>query len=198
MQPQLPKFRLDHIAMRLAPKGKSRIGGRPFDPLRPGRSDDSPLWITGAPRREGRRNSEGAGIGPGLIRRPKGPIWPAMGRRNFLPGDLPLKVLAVVGIPILVILLPVMLPIALARDALSERRLGRTRCANCNTVIGDAEVRRAKQAAGEEARNRIAGLISRGLIPRVVTIWRITCPACGAAYQYRHDPAKGLEPRDAS
>lgn len=111
---------------------------------------------------------------------------------------LPLRLAAILGIPLFVVLLPVLLPIAVAADALSERRLGRTKCANCGHVIGRAEIRRAKRQAGAEAHDRSATLIWRGLRPRIVTIWRIKCPTCGTGYQYRSGTATGLTPVNAT
>lgn len=96
------------------------------------------------------------------------------------------------------VLLPVILPIAVAGDALSERRLGRTKCTNCGHVIGRAEIRRAKRQAGAEAHDQSATLIWRGLRPRIVTIWRIKCPTCGTGYQYRSDATGGLAPVNAA
>ena len=112
--------------------------------------------------------------------------------------DWAFRILLIAGLPLFVLLLPVLLPIALAGDAVSERRLARTRCGACGREIGLAEIRRAKREAAAQSSRTVQGMIARGLRPRMVAIWRIRCPGCGADYRYRSDSTGGLEAVEAT
>jgi hypothetical protein len=91
-------------------------------------------------------------------------------------------ILIVALLPVFVVLLPVLLPAALAADALEMRRLARTRCVACGSPIGLQELRRAKAAAQAKAISIANAHYTGGTIPRVVVDWEATCPACGRAY----------------
>jgi hypothetical protein len=96
-------------------------------------------------------------------------------------------ILAVLVLPALVVLLPVLVPAALATEALTVRRLARTRCVACGTIIGLAAIHLARQAAGEKARGIVQAAMALGLRPRVVVHWKVRCPTCGQAYECRTD-----------
>ncbi len=101
--------------------------------------------------------------------------------------------LVVAGLAVIIVLLPVLLPIALARDAWEMRKLARTKCSNCGTTIGMSEIRRAKHEAGANARATIDKILAQGDIPRVVAVWNVVCPGCGREFSYRSDaPQRGL------
>jgi hypothetical protein len=102
---------------------------------------------------------------------------------------------AVVLLAALVVLLPILLPAASAAEALTVRRLARTRYVGCRSAIGLAEVRRAKRAARAKGRGIVDATLALGLKPRVAVPWDVRCPECGQAYEYRPDAAPGLVAR---
>jgi hypothetical protein len=91
-------------------------------------------------------------------------------------------ILVVALVPVFVVLLPILLPAALAADALELRRLARTRCVACGSPIGLAEIRRGRAAARDKAAAIVSAYGTGGTIPRVVVDWDVVCPACGQAY----------------
>ena len=99
----------------------------------------------------------------------------------------------VAGLAVIVVLLPALLPIALACDAWEMRKLARTKCPNCGRTIGMAEIRRAKREAVASARAAIDKILAQGGIPRVVAVWKVVCPGCAREFSYRTDaPQRGL------
>jgi hypothetical protein len=110
-------------------------------------------------------------------------------------GSFTLAVLTVPLLAALVLLLPILLPAALAAEALTVRRLARTRCAGCGSAIGLAEIGRAKLEARAKARGIVGATLALGRRPRVAVPWEVRCSACGQAYDYRPDAAPGLVAR---
>jgi hypothetical protein len=101
-------------------------------------------------------------------------------------------------VPVLVLLLPVLLPAALAHDVWSMRRLARTRCVGCGTPIGLEELRRARDEASARAGAIAASMWAGGVIRRVVVDWEVKCRSCGQAYrysEYRGRPPRMLVPQ---
>jgi ribosomal protein S27AE len=93
-------------------------------------------------------------------------------------------VLCVTLAPVVILLLPILLPIALAVDARTMRRLASTRCTRCGSPVGLAELRRARAEAGTKAGAIVAAILASGSTPRVAIDWEVTCPKCGQAYVY--------------
>jgi hypothetical protein len=93
-------------------------------------------------------------------------------------------VLLVTLAPAVILLLPILLPVALAADARTMRRLAMTKCIRCGSRIGLAELRRARQQAGRRAGAIVAAILASGSKPRVAIDWEVTCPTCGQAYVY--------------
>ena len=99
----------------------------------------------------------------------------------------------VAALAVIVVMLPALLPIALACDAWEMRRLARTKCPKCGTTIGMSEVHRAKREARTSAGATIDKILAQGSIPRVVAVWKVVCPRCAREYSYRTDaPQRGL------
>jgi hypothetical protein len=86
--------------------------------------------------------------------------------------------------PVVILLLPILLPVALAVDARTMRRLASTRCIRCGLPIGLPELRRAREEAGTKAGAIVAAILASGSTPRVAIDWEVTCPTCGQAYVY--------------
>jgi hypothetical protein len=87
----------------------------------------------------------------------------------------------------MILLLPVLMPLAVVADAWELRRLARTRCIACGRPIGLAEMHRARDAARAKAAAIVASTLARGFKPRVVVDWEVRCPSCGLAYICPHD-----------
>jgi hypothetical protein len=85
--------------------------------------------------------------------------------------------------PVVILLLPILLPVALAVDARTIRRLATTKCIR-GAPMGLAELRRARQQAGARAGATVAAILASGSKPRVAIDWEVTCPTCGQAYVY--------------
>jgi hypothetical protein len=102
-------------------------------------------------------------------------------------GRIAFGMLVVLLLPALLLLLPILLPTALAAEALTVRRLARTKCVACGTVVGLAAVRRARLEARERGRGIVDAALGLGLIPRVAVPWEVRCPTCGQAYECRPD-----------
>ena len=99
----------------------------------------------------------------------------------------------VAGLAVIVVLLPALLPIALACDAWEMHRLARTKCPKCGTTIRMSEVHRAKREARASASVVINKILAQGGIPRVVAVWKVVCPGCAREFSYRTDaPQQGL------
>ena len=86
--------------------------------------------------------------------------------------------------PVIILLVPILLPVALAVDARTMRRLALTRCIRCGSPIGLAELRRAREEAAAKAGAIAAAILASGFKPRVAIDWEVTCPTCGQAYAY--------------
>jgi len=93
----------------------------------------------------------------------------------------------VAALAVIVVLLPALLPIALACDAWEMRRLARSKCPRCGTTIGMSEIHRAKREAHTSARATIDKILAQGGIPRVVAVWKVMCPGCAREFSYRTD-----------
>jgi len=104
---------------------------------------------------------------------------------------VPVRVPRIIILVALIPLLPLIWPITLASFALEMRRLARTRCAHCGAAIGHPAIRRAREEAADRGRAIVAATLARGVMPRVVVNWEVTCPACGQGYVYAHD----MQPR---
>lgn len=87
------------------------------------------------------------------------------------------------GTVALVLLLPIIIPVAAISESLEERRLARFKCLTCGQPIGREEIRRAKREAVVLGRPWSGPLdhIKR----RVVTVWEVICRTCGHRYTYR-------------
>ena len=93
----------------------------------------------------------------------------------------------VAALAVIIVLLPALLPIALACDAWEMRRLARSKCPRCGTTIGMSEIHRAKREAHTSARATIDKILAQGGIPRVVAVWKVMCPGCAREFSYRTD-----------
>jgi len=91
----------------------------------------------------------------------------------------------VVLLAALILLLPILLPAAFAAEALTVRRLARTRCVACGSAVGLAEIRRARLEARSKGQGIMDAALSLGRRPRFVVAWDVRCPVCGRAYEYR-------------
>lgn len=97
--------------------------------------------------------------------------------------------MVVVLLAALILLVPILLPAALAAEAVTLRRLARTRCVACGSAIGLAEIRRARLEAHATGRGIVDAALALGLKPRVVVPWDVRCPTCGQAHDYRSNAA---------
>ena len=90
----------------------------------------------------------------------------------------------VVGIPLLILLLPVILPYIAITERIRLQRLVRRPCDECGTPFGRDEIERARHECGERNRKIRSEIMARGGRPRIVSIWHIRCPNCDAKYTY--------------
>ena len=90
----------------------------------------------------------------------------------------------IVCIPLLVVALPLILPYMAITERLRFRRLIKHRCDECGQAFGSTEIERARDECIERNRKTAAEIMARGGKPRIVSIWHIKCPNCGAEYTY--------------
>ena len=84
----------------------------------------------------------------------------------------------------MVVALPVVVPYVAVTRRLRFRRLTKRSCDECGQAFGRTEIERARDECSERNRKTAAEIMARGGKPRIVSIWHIKCPNCGAEYTY--------------
>ncbi len=102
------------------------------------------------------------------------------------------KAVLTLGVLLVILLMPVILPVLWLDQMRQEWKLAQTRCVRCGRRVGGGEVRRAKRAARDaDWQDRQA---TGRVVRRKVLTWHLACPGCGLSYTYHAGGRRGLIP----